>query len=67
MIVVSGRIELIAFYLRRGYQQTGSVMDYPILAGVGTPKDASLKIEALEKRATDKRLAQVTGLYEPPG
>lgn len=51
MVVVSSRNELIAFYLRRGYQQTGSVMDYPLSAGAGTPKHADLKIEALEKRS----------------
>ena len=51
MVVVSSRSELISFYLRRGYQKTGSVMDYPLLAGAGTPKHAGLKIEALEKRS----------------
>lgn len=51
MFVVSSRNELIAFYLRRGYQQTGCVMDYPLSAGAGTPKHADLKIETLEKRS----------------
>ena len=49
MVVLSSRSELIAFYLRRGYQKTGSIMDYPLSAGVGTPKHANLKIEVLEK------------------
>jgi GNAT superfamily N-acetyltransferase len=49
MIVVSLRIELIAFYLRRGYQKTGTVWDYPLFAGVGIPKYPNLKIEVLEK------------------
>jgi ribosomal protein S18 acetylase RimI-like enzyme len=52
MFVVSSRNELISFYLRRGYQKTGEIMDYPISAGVGTPKYADLKIEILEKIAS---------------
>lgn len=51
LVVVSSRSELIAFYLRRGYERTGSVMDYPILAGVGIPKNPALKIEVLQKRS----------------
>ncbi|MHB9103197.1 MAG: GNAT family N-acetyltransferase [Sulfuricella sp.] len=51
MVVVSSRSELISFYLRRGYHQTGSVISYPPLAGAGTPKHAGLKIEVLEKRS----------------
>ena len=50
MVVVSERTELISFYLRRGYQKTGLVLDYPISAGVGIPKNPEMKIEALEKR-----------------
>ena len=49
MVVVSLRSELIAFYLRRGYQKTGLVMDYPLSAGAGAPKYANLKVEVLEK------------------
>lgn len=52
MVVVSSRSELIAFYLRRGYQKTGTVREYPISAGVGTPKISNLEIEVLEKRTT---------------
>lgn len=51
MVVVSSRSELIAFYLRRGYRKTGTVQDYPLSAGVGTPKYSNLKTEALEKRS----------------
>lgn len=51
MVVVSSRSELISFYLRRGYQKTDTVMDYPLSAGVGIPKHAGLKIEVLEKRS----------------
>lgn len=49
MLVVSSRSELIAFYLRRGYRQTGSIMDYPLALDVGIPKKPNLKIEVLEK------------------
>ncbi len=51
MVVVSARAELISFYLRRGYQNTGSVMDYPLSAETGTPKTPDLTIEVLEKLA----------------
>jgi hypothetical protein len=50
MVVVSSRGELIAFYQRRGYQKTGSIMDYPRSAGAGIPKYTGLKVEILEKR-----------------
>ncbi|MCE9551141.1 MAG: GNAT family N-acetyltransferase [Betaproteobacteria bacterium] len=51
MVVVSSRSELISFYQRRGYQKTGSIMDYPLSAGAGIPKHPDLKIEILEKRS----------------
>ena len=51
MGVVTSRAELIAFYLRQGYQKTGLITDYPESAGVGIPKHAGLKVEILEKRA----------------
>ena len=50
MVVVSERTELVSFYLRRGYQKTGLVLDYPISAGVGIPKNPEMKVEMLEKR-----------------
>jgi len=53
LVVVSSRSELIAFYLRRGYHRTGSVMDYPLSANVGTPKNPALKIEVLEKQSNN--------------
>ena len=49
MVVISERTELISFYLRRSYQKTGVVLDYPLLAGAGIPKNPKLKIEVLEK------------------
>ena len=38
MSVVETRDTLIAFYVRRGYKQTGTYMDYPMEANVGIPK-----------------------------
>lgn len=49
MVVISERNELVAFYLRRGYQKTGRVDGYPVSAGVGIPKVQGLTIEVLEK------------------
>jgi ribosomal protein S18 acetylase RimI-like enzyme len=54
MLVMSARSELIEFYIRRGYQKTGVVMDYPSFAGVGTPKQNNQKVEVLEKNAQTK-------------
>jgi ribosomal protein S18 acetylase RimI-like enzyme len=51
MVVVSSRSELISFYQRRGYQKTGSIMDYPLSAGTGIPKYTGLKVEILRKRS----------------
>lgn len=68
LVVVSARSELIAFYLRRGYQKTGSLMDYPISAGAGVPRNSGLKIEVLEKwsNITVDRDAAQAGLSPPP-
>jgi len=52
MQVMSSRIELIDFYLRRGYHKTGVLLDYPIAAGVGVPIYPGLTLERLEKPAT---------------
>lgn len=49
MVVVAARTELISFYLRRGYKKTGTTMQYPLDAGVGTPKIDLLQIETLHK------------------
>lgn len=48
MRVLSARVELLAFYLRRGYRRSGEVSDYPVNAA-GVPLQAELKIETLEK------------------
>jgi GNAT superfamily N-acetyltransferase len=47
--VISTRIELVAFYLRRGYQKTGGPKPYPLAAGAGTPVQPDLTVERLEK------------------
>lgn len=49
MHVVLAREELIAFYVRCGYQKTGQVMDYIQMAQAGVPKVDGLKVETLEK------------------
>lgn len=49
--VLSRRPELIAFYVRRGFRQTGTVTPYPIAAGVGTPIVDGLSLDTLEKAA----------------
>lgn len=49
MIVISERVELVAFYLRRGYQKTGRVDGYPVSAGIGIPKVQGLTIDVLQK------------------
>lgn len=50
MFVLAARTELIAYYLRRGYQKTGVALDYTQLADAGKPKLAGLKVEVLEKQ-----------------
>ena len=52
MFVASSRSELSSFYMRRGYQKTGNIMDYPLSADFGTPLHPDLKIEVMEKRCT---------------
>lgn len=50
MLVLSDRHELMAFYLRHGYQKTGEIIDYPLSAGAGTPKLAGLTLDVLVKQ-----------------
>jgi ribosomal protein S18 acetylase RimI-like enzyme len=52
IMVLASRFELIAFYLRRGYQKNGGIIEYPLSAGVGIPKQLDIKLEVLEKSAT---------------
>lgn len=48
MSVITERKSLLNYYLRRGYQQTGTYMEYPMEANVGIPK-TDLKLEYLVK------------------
>jgi len=48
--VLSSRPELLAFYERRGYRQTGEIEDYPRDAGVGTPLVDGLRVLSLSKK-----------------
>lgn len=48
MTVVSRRQDLVSFYLRRGYQLTGRVMDYPSYAGI--PREPGLELVELAKQ-----------------
>lgn len=50
MAVITARTELIEFYLRCGYRQTGQIFPYPIETGIGVPKIEGLTMEILEKR-----------------
>ena len=50
LFVISERKELYDFYLRRGYQSTEIISDYPANAGVGIPKVVGLKLALLTKQ-----------------
>ena len=49
MSVIPYRLELIAFYERRGYKRTGVSKPFPIKPSLWTPKVADLTLELLEK------------------
>lgn len=49
--VVSRNADLIAFYRRRGYQETGAKLAYPVGHNVGTPADEDLDLIVLSKGA----------------
>jgi ribosomal protein S18 acetylase RimI-like enzyme len=53
MWVLSVRHELIAYYQRRGYQQTGRIEDYPLHANVGIPT-VNLHLVEMKKDITHK-------------
>ncbi|MCU4492537.1 GNAT family N-acetyltransferase [Acinetobacter guillouiae] len=53
MWVLSVRHELIAYYQRRGYVQTGVVADYPLNANVGIPV-VDLHLIEMRKRVPSK-------------
>jgi GNAT superfamily N-acetyltransferase len=49
MSVISSRHELIAFYQRLGFRQTGKSRGFPVNPLLWTPKVADLRLEILEK------------------
>jgi len=49
MVVIEDRLELIAYYERRGYQRTGQVEPYPVAANSGLPTKKHLNIVHLIK------------------
>jgi ribosomal protein S18 acetylase RimI-like enzyme len=53
MYVITLRHELIAFYQRRGYRQTGDFKPFPVNPAAWTPKVNGLQLEMLEKDLID--------------
>lgn len=51
MLVVDARAELIAFYRRRGYVDSGERRPYPVDSGVGVPRGMRLELMVLYKPA----------------
>lgn len=49
LLVVERRRELIEFYLRRGYTETGKLHPYPVDAGVGSPLEPATYLAELRK------------------
>ena len=49
MSVIACRMELIAFYRRRGYRRIGVSEPFPVNPRLWTPKVADLRLELLEK------------------
>ncbi|QKT04492.1 GNAT family N-acetyltransferase [Ectothiorhodospiraceae bacterium 2226] len=60
LIVVGARTELIQFYIRRGYEDSGQRLPYPIDSGVGTPRNGTLDLVVLQKRANASRDSAAT-------
>ena len=50
--VISVRSELIAFYERRGYVPSTTLREFPLNAGLWTPKVAGLQLRLLQKKLT---------------
>ena len=46
---LSTRAELITYYERRGYMHAGDTLDYPLDAGVGTPRTTGLCLQMMQK------------------
>lgn len=51
LIVIDTRAELINFYCRRGYRETGEKLAFPVGTGVGTPIEEGVKLTLLRKPA----------------
>ena len=66
MLVVSAREELIAFYRRRGYRDSGERRNYPVGSGVGTPRGVELALLVLYKLAPDASSAGAVGGARTP-
>lgn len=49
MFVIPRRVELLAYYQRRGYRRTGICLPFPENPGLWRPKVAGLSLERLEK------------------
>lgn len=60
MNVLSSRIELIAFYERRGYQRNGKIKGYPLHLNVGKPLKPDLVIEELIKKVASRLKSSIT-------
>lgn len=49
LLVVTDRRELIDFYVRRGYEETGEFVAYPTNSGVGKPLSSDARLAVLHK------------------
>lgn len=55
LLVVADRRDLINFYMRRGYDETGDFQPYPTEAGVGTPVDPNARLAVLHKNSNNAK------------
>lgn len=49
LVVIAARVELVEFYLRRGYLKTEEWSQYPTDAGFGTPEKEAMLLTTLRK------------------
>ncbi|MEX0870987.1 MAG: GNAT family N-acetyltransferase [Aquisalimonadaceae bacterium] len=49
LLVIRARTELVQYYLRRGYEDSGQRLDFPLGSGVGTPRGEALDLVMLRK------------------
>lgn len=52
LVVIASRTELLQFYIRRGYTETGEQLAYPLDSGVGNPKANAMALTVLRKPAS---------------